>query len=373
MANFREALRERIKSFLCEQAEDNEKFYRWTRSKRLSTAQSVRTAERIRRWLCSNKERPIFENEFVDGGCATNYRVSFEAGCLRFGNFGNPDLPYTAQYTATIAGPLGNLAILIPGLRSGGLGNGEAPLVNYGFGDGPAIGSFTGSDASLTFKNNGDNQCVGAPEGLTIVRIDGLPDNCEPDDNPVPFSGDSDVTYIDNSGNTFIEPFGIVILPPVINLNGEITIPVNLDFSGLNLNVDLDLNGDINIDLGKDFPNGFPGPDTDPNEPPPGDDPPTDGVIIGARVFVVSNGDSTVGEIQQGANPDLYIPRAGTISFLQAAGLSTGWCRDIDVRSSPAWVPCPAPGFALKVAGTPMIGISWKITPIYGKPPAPDV
>lgn len=369
MADFITALRTSVRSALCRVLSADARVQRVFRRNGVSNDRNRDTTERFRRLLCSNPDRPMFGPQFLPGGCPTTYQVDFDCGCVKYGRFGNPNVEYVAHYQNQVSGPLIGFVIQLPGVLVGGQLPGQAPPIDYGLNGSPNVGSFFASDPNNTPKNNGDNQAVGPVTNLTIVRVDGLPDNCLPDDEPQPETEPFDITYVNFEGDEVTELGDLVVLAPILNLNGDLEIPLNIDIGELRFEGGIDINGDLNIDLGIDFPGGEDGEPTDPDAPPDEEPPEFLGTIIGARVVVLSNADSTVGELQQDANPDLFIPRAGTISFFQNAGLSPAWCRDIDVRSSPAWVPCPPPGFAFKVAGTPSIGIRWSITPVFKRVP----
>lgn len=258
------------------------------------------------------------------------------------------------------------------------------------------------------FPDNRLNAFVVTP---TISTIDGSPDNCgdpppEPSDPDGPWrTGDTVINWTNNNVN-FTLPVGFAIglfyLDADLNLNVPVTFNVNPSFSfdpSFNFNFDATFNfgtGDWNV--GPPYPPGsrpprLPSPprfgDPDP-APPPGlnpapppappdvpDPPPEppeertqyDKVIVGA-IATVSNPQAirTAGSLNQNLNPDVYIPDMGLISFRIQTRNGGGWTEDIRIKNVRQFIPCPWPGGAIDVRGTPREGGNLTVTPVYGYP-----
>lgn len=229
---------------------------------------------------------------------------------------------------------------------------------------------------------------------VSVIRPDGLPDNCgDPDPLPPPppppppdgFNViDVDVTYTDNSGNDITVPIVAVFAPVVIAGNGNVFAPVRVNVpvdADLNLNGTLNLTtGDINLNFGdqnrlpglEDCPPAPPGlPDDIPDVPddvPDYSEPDEPGVvptvIRGAIVTVTETGNG-VTHVFQGDNPDVYLPRLGNIQFQMEFGRRIAWSEDIPVKNRRQFIRCPWEGGAIAVEGTPAPGVVWEITPVY--------
>lgn len=228
---------------------------------------------------------------------------------------------------------------------------------------------------------------------VSLVRRDGLPDECgdpplvpppfPPGQNPVP----TDITYVNNEGVTVNVPIALVFGFARVNLNGTISVPVNVRFDldpTLNFDADLNLNtGDVIINVGNPLnPGGGtePGGDVvvDPTVPPPPADtdtplPPPESpdptanrsrVIKGCFVTVSQSGaEATI--IGQDSNPDIYVPALGYVSFLIATRVSSAWTADIPIKNKRQFIPCPWELGAIEVVGTPRGNSVITITPVY--------
>src|SRR5512147_519384 len=228
----------------------------------------------------------------------------------------------------------------------------------------------------------------------SVIRPDGLPDNCgDPDPLPPPppppppdgFNVIAvDVTYTDNSGHDITVPIVAVFATVVIAGNGNVFAPVRVNVpvdADLNLNGTLNLTtGDINLNFGdqnrlpglEDCPPAPPGvPDDIPDVPddvPDYSEPDEPGVvptvIRGAIVTVTETGNG-VTHVFQGDNPDVYLPRLGNIQFQMEFGRRIAWSEDIPVKNRRQFIRCPWEGGAIAVEGTPAPGVVWEITPVY--------
>jgi len=234
---------------------------------------------------------------------------------------------------------------------------------------------------------------------LTIENVTpafaGQPDNCgslppQPPGGitaPDATVGD-DITYTNNDGIDVTVPIVIAYGYANVDVNGTLNIPVavqvNLNpvvtFNG-NLNLQT---GDLNVNIGDpDSPLGGNGPCggdpvTDPDTPeptlplPPSDPvPPSDPnkpekrkILRGCHVITsVVQGRQT--ELDQGDNPDIYVPALGYVNFLVQVGSRTAWTADIPVKNTNQIIECPWIGGAIAARGTPSYNNQFQVYPIY--------
>lgn len=203
---------------------------------------------------------------------------------------------------------------------------------------------------------------------LIVVRRDGLADNCGGDVPPVYpplLPGD---TTVDIDVNNSTGP--VFFFPPILNINGDLSVPFNFDVGGVELNGELQLNtGDINLNFG--------GQPTDPpipklptpdDNPPPGDmdDPEPEKLanIIGVIVISTRTTDLSVTEVPQSVMPDIYIPRLADVSFQIRIGNKTHWTSDIPVKSRNAWIPLLGEISAIDVGVQSRRGWTHSATPV---------
>lgn len=307
----------------------------------------------IRRELCSNPRPPVIPPNYLGGQCPVRYKVTITYDQV------NPQGVVQAPQTLSrdfLLGPLGAI------YKRGAFATKQ-------------VGVDTAQGFQVIAENTSEDVDYANLRNPIIFRQDGQPDNCgNNDDNtdnpPQPTTINVDINY-DNDNNTNITENGdLTIFAPIANFNGELSFPINLDLGGVDINGELNLNGDFT------FSPSFPVSTGDePDKPPPTIPTPPPTIppapprrMIGAKVYVISNNGFSVGVIDQDENPDILIPRAGSIQFYQPAGDRPGWSPDIDVKTSVAWIPCPSPGYATAVAGTPRLGVEWQINPVYDRP-----
>jgi hypothetical protein len=205
----------------------------------------------------------------------------------------------------------------------------------------------------------------------TITRLDGAPDNCgnaPPGSYPPTPSVDAPITinYNNNNNDNFTAVGTLRLFAPVL-LPGSIvpTFNFNLDLGGVDLTGNIDFNGKVSLEPQFNFGTGN---DT-PGGPDPEDEDETARNIIGAKVVSTITNNKFVGRISQDVNPDIYIPRLGSINFKHRVGRGSGWSTDISIKNLVEYIPCPEPGIAFAVAATPALGVSIAVTPIYQGPP----
>ncbi len=356
MASFGEAVGSAAKTAVCIALGSDPTALRLLRRVGLDNNPLKRTVDEFRRVLCSNPDPIQIPPSGGPGGrCPTNYIVTY--GYSGFSNFFGR-IESVENVSSEVPGPVGGIRAQI--------GPGGSGLDVF----------IVGSDGDISRLGVGGSWSPPVEAHITSVRReDNLPDNCgdrpsDTDQNPTPVTINRDITYVTNNNNNITENGAIKIFAPILNLNGELSFPINVNLGGLDVTGELNLNGDFTFSPTFDFPVGA----EDPTNIPPGIEPPPPAkmrkVIIGAKVYVKSNNGFKVGIIQQGENPNILIPRAGSIQFLVSAGKGAAWTEDIDVKTAVAWIPCPPPGIAYKVAGTPTFGVQWEINPVYKTVPA---
>lgn len=344
-----------------------------------------------------NDEPPPPAPPFGGGQCSTKYKVR-----IRY-NATNTVInePVTGFYENNYWGPIGGLVVTKPSVTYNPNGS-DVALKCYGRGSDP-----TPLPVQVAFNVASQpwNDTVWSIESIT--RLDGQPDNCGdpapivPPYNPNDFSIDTDITYTNKDGIDITIPVGIIIAPVKIDADFNLTVPVKFTFSPnfyfdptFNFNVDVDLNmggGDDRISPpyvppnepprgtppSSDDPDDYfpspspPDPPTetpDPPAPDPGDPPRR--VIRGVLVTVGSISDNAKPtQIGQAENPDIFAPALGYVSFqIRLGNGSGGWTSDIPVKNIRNLIPCPWGGGALSVKGTPTLGVTWTLTPIYALP-----
>jgi len=253
---------------------------------------------------------------------------------------------------------------------------------------------------------------------IVISRNDGLPDICgnPPRLPPIfPPGGNvinNNIIYIDAGGNTINAPVTLRFGIPRIDVRGDFTIPLTINFDNdatLNIGGDVNFNtGDFTINVGGGNPppgvgvgdpdNVVP-PPTSPPPLPPGVPPDPPGTVPGEpgappatpptiptqpptrppnkKTYRVIRGvivtttqaetDATI--IFQGDTPDIYAPSLGYISFLCKVGGAFGWTVDIPVKNRRQLIPCPWQFGAIEVKGTAKGGATFSLNPIYDDVP----
>jgi len=266
-------------------------------------------------------------------------------------------------------------------------GNGTGPISAAGItGEGTRSGTQFFTDVNGTTTIGILNQ-TGAPDilwelgDITILRLDGLPDDCGDPAAPFPplppgvVPGQpEDIEFDDDQGNPQIIPVNINLGFAYINGSLELNVPVKVNFD-----TDVDLFADINVttgDINFRFGGGQSSPCELPPSPPDIADPPVPpeeeetATPIVAIVVNVTNIDPNVAVTQigqMGGNPDVWAPDLGLVNFLcltTGSGSSSGWTPDIRVKNTDTIIPCPVPWGAIRVAGTPRPGVTWTLTPV---------
>jgi hypothetical protein len=310
------------------------------------------------------------------------YDVFVKARCFMDnfqGSFG--DFFYEANYRSNSAvpltGPIGN--VVVPGAVVGGQLNNSGPPCRINYGDNQQIALQFVSKTRPNETNTGSNRVVEVLE-TTIVRRDGMPDDCGPTTKPD--SPESERTFPviinNNEGDEITNNYGgnVVFAFPIINIKGEITIPFSLDGAEFNLIGELNLDGNIEFNIGSEKPDKrLPGDEpTDTDTPPPdeGEETPEGegrtiiAVVVSVKSITTSIGITEIGQID---GPTIYAPNLGYVHFVMKAGEGTHWSSDIPVKNRNTYIPAPGNNGSVGVYGTPRPGVQWSLTPVYVKIP----
>lgn len=207
----------------------------------------------------------------------------------------------------------------------------------------------TRAGGTTTIATPGSNRRFINVSGLTVVRVDGLPDTCgspppvfppgTPTPNP-PNPPGTDVTINLPGIGPVVVAFTPIVGVAFVDANAEFNVPVtvNVDLGGQNINFDLDF--DVNISNPtapvKPAPPDRPKNPDDRVEPPdcpppadcrnePGEDPPEEEpededpkefIVTGAVALCVVNAATTKAtEVVQANGPNIWVPRLGYIRF----------------------------------------------------------
>jgi len=352
MASFREAVGDAVRAGVCNLIAEDPNVVSLLESLGLDDTALSAAGRAFRLSYCSNNE-PVGEDPGFTGGQCPGVQYRVRLRMVR----DDGSLVVDRDHETTLPGPIGKAFVIFPvnDVQSG---------ARIPYGDGQVANFYNSSAGPHPHK----------VDIQQVFRVDGQPDNCGdpgltiPPGTNGPIETTTNITFEDNNNSTTNIGGTLRIFAPVFAPTFAPSIPFNLDLGGLTLEGEFNLDGEVNIDLG--FGDG-PGTDL------PGSDPPTEppapqaDVIIGARVRIVSDNGSTSTVLFNGENPDLYLPRAGTIQFLQPAGDGQAWSGDIPIKTSPQWIPCGPPGYASRIAFTPTLGIELAVTPVLGKPPRP--
>lgn len=192
---------------------------------------------------------------------------------------------------------------------------------------------------------------------LALERVDGEPDNCGSDGNPIDGpapttpSGTGDVTYQNEDGNQVTEPYDFTFRPPILSPGGDLIVPVEICLGPICIEICYNVStGDVqSCQLPE--PNDPCCPEVSPStdlpfmdEPPP---PLTGeryaGVLVRATGMEVNN---TATELGGNTGLSLFIPRLAVVRFaVEIAGRRT-WTVDQPVKTPVQGVFVNAPAFA---------------------------
>lgn len=315
-------------------------------------------------------DRPPFDEPtpVAGGRCPGTYYLVTAEGVVSYGGQNYPNSSGVTWQSTNIAnnigatGPIGGPLSI--GQTTGGGVNTFGPSISWA--DGSADGQF--GMAAIANDGTGFNASNEAFQRIDSARITNIsvisgPDNCgdvpPPIPPPLPLPDRTIDIDINNQGGQ------IAIGNGIIQVNGDLIVPFNLTGPSFSYSGQLNINtGDIDFNFGG-LPGDKPCLTPDPAEGDP-DEPPEDGqgYIIG--VVAISLFDNLPGTTQkfQGDNPDIYVPRIGTVSFLVRIGELDAWTTDLPVKSKQQYIQNPASFGAVAVRGTPENGVNWRLIPI---------
>lgn len=252
-----------------------------------------------------------------------------------------------------------------------------------------------GAQRRQVYFYTGTTECPAQFVSYSITSVQpppGVPDDCGDPEPVIPPPAPNfnitniDITYTNNDGLDITIPAVFIFARANVNLKGEITVPVRLDFSGGRIQIGGDYNlntGDINLNFGNSNynRNGLPNPDgyepdpTLPDVPPdvPDDvpNPPRDESegettrILRACIVTTSVVPNDITEIFQSSNPNIFAPNLGYVQFAINVNGRIAWTSDIPVKNKRNFIVVPWEGGATQVRGTPRPGVTWVITPVY--------
>lgn len=372
--SFAEAVKTAAKNSLCQAIAAQEAIN--DAINRLTGVPLPNPARAARGLICDNFDPPpVPQPNFQGGQCdGSNYSVTATLNARGVPN--GPDIAIPVQTFAV--GPISTIS-----------------------GETLPEGSSTRAQAFLVDKNGrkefggSSNSTFVSLTGITLTRFGGLPDDCgNPEPQPVPFPtggipvNPGPVSYTDDGGNVQIIVPTAVILPPIVNVKGEVNVPINVNIDGITFEANLNVNtGDINIGVGTDNNNRPRGDDSDEGdnsevdgEPPstgtPGEDLEEDQPEEGERrIFGVLVSTTTVSlqnrltVLTQNNNPDIFVPSLGHINFQYRLGTGRvgAWSEDIKVKNRRQFIPCPWKYGAIDVVGTPQPGVQFTLTKVYDR------
>lgn len=252
---------------------------------------------------------------------------------------------------------------------------------------GDAIGVTRGTTFVITFSNTngeifGPSYAFNEPTFvLDLERVDGQPDNCGSDGQPLdptgpqpgdPPSGTGDVDYTDEDGNPVTEPYTFDFRTPFTDRDGDTIVPVEICLDGECYQFCYNLNTGATQSCSQGPENDPCCPAVDPIavEPGPDDPPPPEnderyaGLLIRILDASLNKTATRVGS----DGPTLYIPRLAAVRFAVEVGGRRMWTVDQPLKTTPQgiFVNAPALAYAWDIIEEP--GVTLDVTPII----APD-
>lgn len=191
---------------------------------------------------------------------------------------------------------------------------------------------------------------------LALERVDGQPDNCGadgqpvPDEQPVAPSGSGDVTFEDDTGTTVTEPFTFSFGFPFISPGGDVIVPVEICLYDFCVQLCYNVNtGEIQT-CGSNQPNDPCCPTVDQIDGEPSEDepPPPESDVRYAGVLVRVTNPTANPRLTRYGNqgPELIIPKMATVRFAIELGGRRMWTGDQFIKTVPQGVFVNAPAFA---------------------------
>lgn len=274
----------------------------------------------------------------------------------------------------------------------------------YGYGSGYGPRQSAEGEAFVNIAPYNQNSRSFEIVDLSYIRADGLPDDCgdPPITIPPPVNNynihDVDIVYNDNGGNQITVPVVLIYGQAFVDADFNVQVPVEISITpqlsiSANVNVQtgdvkfniaptIDLSGGTysigsrydnrttnntnNFSFDSPPPPPPPGAESGDKEPPP--QPDQERLIRGVIVTVTATSGHKEGVLfQPGGNPDIYIPNLGFVQFAIRINNAVSWTSDQPVKSLRSFIPCLWEGGAVDVQGTPSPGVTWTLTPVYGR------
>lgn len=331
-----------------------------------------RTAYRM---LCNDEPPEPPPPPFTGGQCPKKYYVGYSVTYDSDTASGNQ--PDTVNSSTFVWGPIQGFYMNTPNN-----GNFSVVAKETAFGPQKTIVLYTGgADAGgiISYEIQG------------IFTADGSPDDCgnpppviPPPDSP---STTTNTSYETNNNVSVTVPINLTYAPVNIDVNGELNIPVRVNIpvdADVNFNANLSFNtGDITFNFGdsnyspgsKSSPSCYDSPSDTPDVPPdvpvdvpspdPDDPEPETIRLLRAAIVTVNVVPDGITEIFQDDNPNVFIPRLGNVQFLIRVGNRLAWTEEIAIKNKRQFVVCPWEGGAIDVRGTPQPNVVWNIAPVY--------
>jgi len=247
-------------------------------------------------------------------------------------------------------------------------------------GPGPVGGGVTSPQGGARILFNGVAVSVAsgsnlvAPTIISVVRQDGLPDECG-DVPPVfppptPIDIDIDVTYNIDEGDEVTVTIPFIYAPITTDINGYFRIPFTFEFGDVEFSGNISLGPEFNVTINPPTgPRGVDSPFTDlpgPDDEIPVEPAPPDQRIVGVVVQSQLVGEQQLTTILTSDIPQILAPRCGSVKFGYAIGTRSFWSPDIDVKDLNCFIPCPFSQGADTVAASPAPGVVLNYSPVFG-------
>lgn len=385
MASFQESIGDAIRNAFCALLEFEEGYLQFIEQTPLGGFAPIPLAA-IRfasRWICNREPAPGISPPFRGGQCPTQYTVNYN---VTYDTRSIPP-PNIITEPLSITGVWGK----IKGLRVDRSGGINQVVIVGGASGNPDLAVDYGAFSIAP----GSGQGIISAEITSVARVDGLPDDCgnifptptqpPPPPSPTPLP----VPYDDADGNPINLDLFLVFAPVRVNIDGTLNIPFRIS---IDPDFNFQFNGNLNINTGginfnfknpnyppspSPVPDDYDTPDDIPPYPPtvpnsiapPSPDDPEDETkdVIRACIVTVSSVSPSITVIGQDSNPDIYAPNLGYVQFGIATARAVAWTSDIPVKNLRNFIICEWEGGAIQVRGTPRNGVTWTITPVYGK------
>jgi len=185
-----------------------------------------------------------------------------------------------------------------------------------------------------------------------------------------------DITYNIDESTEITVPISFVFAPAYVDLDGSVTVPVNIDVGGIEFSGTVEIAPEFNLTIKPKGLNPSPGAPDDPDEigepgepsTPIDDEEELESTIVGVLVYSDIDPDGLPSSILFPDGPNIYVPRLASVQFAVKTQNSIGWTPDQDVKNLECYVPCPAPQGAIAVRVSPMPGVTSRFTPVRGLP-----